>query len=610
VGLRKIELLSPARDLECGIAAIDHGADAVYIGAAKYGARAEASNSIADIKQLVNYAHLFSARVYLTINTILFENEIEDAVKLAWDGYHSGVDALIIQDMGLLECNLPPLPLHASTQTNNRTAEKAVFLEKVGFSQIVLARELNLTQIEDIHKQCGASLEFFIHGALCTCYSGQCYLSYNATGRSGNRGECAQMCRHKYSLYDSNGKLVLNNKYLLSLKDLNLTDKIEDLINAGISSFKIEGRLKDPEYVKNITSHYRRKLDEVISKRTDMERSSIGISIINFEPRPEKTFNRFFSTYFINVKKNQKIANIQSPKSVGDKMGIVIEKGDGWLVIDTAESLTNGDGLCFFDKTGDLHGFRANKVEGKKIYTMHGISIPKDTKIYRNKDIQFEDLLGKSTSCRKIDVNLKLSETKNGICLRITDEQGVSSEVIRETEKQAAKDPDKQANLIKQQLSKLGESIYTPGKIDISFSSPLFIPSKVLNEIRRDAILSLNQKRLVSYRREERKTEPNSFPYFNKTATYRENISNSKAENFYRRHGVKELEKAFELQPKISGQLLMTTKYCVRNELELCLSKKRSNQVMFAEPLFLEDNTGKYRVEFDCKECQMNIYST
>lgn len=609
MGQRKIELLSPARNIECGKAAIDHGADAVYIGTTKYGARTGAENSINDIQQLTNYAHLFGARVYLAINTILFEEEINDAVKLSWEGYHAGVDALIIQDMGLLECNLPPIPLHASTQTNNRTIEKVSFLEKVGFSQVVLARELNFNQIEEIHKNTGVALEFFIHGALCTSYSGQCYMSYYATGRSGNRGECSQMCRHKYSLFDSKNNLIVKDKYLLSLKDLNQSRNIESLIDSGISSFKIEGRLKGTEYVKNITAYYRKKIDAVISRRPDLTTSSFGKSFINFEPKPEKTFCRFFTSYFVN-NEGSELANINSPKSVGEKIGLVTESESNWLIIDSGCLISNGDGLCYFNDKNELCGFRVNNTDGEKIFPFPVVSVPKETIIYRNSDIKFNDLLNKSNDCRKIRVNIKLSETECGIKLQIIDEQGIIIEIEKETVKQPANNPEKQITIIKQQLGKLGDSIFIADIIDLNFSKLLFIPSKLISDIRREAILQLNQKRLDQYSRQDRKTEPNSFPYPFKSATYEENIANSFAEKFYKRHGVEITEKAFELLPKRTGtgQLLMTTKYCLRKELKICLIDKK-NQYVNDTALYIVDNTGRYRVEFDCKLCEMKIFS-
>lgn len=606
---RKIELLSPARDLECGIAAIDHGADAVYIGASKFGARAEAGNSMKEIEQLCQYAHFFGARIYLAINTILFDNEIEEAVKIAWEGYNAGVDALIIQDMGLLECNLPPLPLHASTQTNNQTVEKVSFLEKVGFSQVVLARELSLNQIREIRKQTQLSLEFFIHGALCTCFSGQCYLSHYATGRSGNRGECSQMCRHKYTLTDSTGNIIVNDRFLLSLKDLNLSHNIENLIEAGIGSFKIEGRLKGPEYVKNITAYYRKIIDSLIIERSDIERSSYGKSYISFNPNPDKSFNRGFTDYFIKSDK-QKIAGIYSPKSQGEAIGTVSESTYGWFIIDTQHSISNGDGMCFFNENNELEGFRVNKTEGKKVFPNPRILISKGTNIFRNLDLQFEQQLEKSKNCRKLEVDMFLSETPSGICLQMIDEQDIEVEVTTDIEKQKAREPEKQNQLIIQQLGKLGDSMYTQRKILISFNSPLFIPSNTINKLRREACDRLTQKRIESYSREERKLIANNTPYFRNEVSYEENISNSKAEAFYRRHGVSKIDKAFELKPKKACQLLMTTKYCIRKELGLCLLDNIGMQNTKNTNLFIEDNTGKYRIDFDCSECQMKIYST
>jgi collagenase-like PrtC family protease len=606
---RKIELLSPARDLECGIAAIDHGADAVYIGGPKFGARIAAGNSFEDIARLTEYAHLFDCRVYLTLNTILFDHELEEAVKITWDAYLAGIDALIIQDMGLLECDIPPLPLHASTQTNNKTPEKVVFLEKAGFKQIVLARELNLGEIREIHNQVSTTLEFFIYGSLCVSYSGQCYISHYATGRSGNRGDCAQMCRHRYTLKDSQGNIIEKDKYLLSLKDLNLTQYIEQLIDAGISSFKIEGRLKGPEYVKNITAHYRKEIDAVLTNRSDLVASSSGISIPAFDPNPEKSFNRFFTSY--NLKPgNSDYSNITSPKSIGQKIGEVTGSTNDSIHVQTNFPLANGDGLCFFDINGELNGFRVNKVEGDNIFSLPKIKIEPGTLLYRNKDVGFEKLIEKSHSCRKIRVDFILNETENGIALQLTDKQGNIVKTETGLDKVTAKEPEKQMQIINHHLSKLGKDIYSAGSITIRFNKPLFIPGKILNELRRKGIDELTKKRITQYIREETKIEPNSYAYPQKNVSYEENISNHKAEQFYRRHGVESITKAYELQARMTGQLLMTTKYCIRKELELCLINNPEFLDLGDGSLFIEDNTGKYRIEFECKKCEMKVYST
>jgi 23S rRNA 5-hydroxycytidine C2501 synthase len=606
---RKIELLSPARDLECGFAAIDHGADAVYIGGPKFGARAAAGNSMVDLARLADYAHSYDARVYLTLNTILFDHEIEDAVRLTWDAYHAGVDALIIQDMGLLECDLPPLPLHASTQTNNQKQEKVIFLEKVGFKQIVLARELNLSQIREIYNQTSVTLEFFIHGALCVCYSGQCYMSHFATGRSGNRGDCTQMCRHQYTLTDSLGKIIEKDKYLLSLRDLNLTQNLEQLIDAGISSFKIEGRLKGPEYVKNITSHYRKEFDKILSKREDLEASSAGKSSPGFEPDPEKSFNRFFTQYKLTPYNNT-LVNLNTPKSIGQKIGKVIVSNNDFLKIETSLPIANGDGLCFFDNHSELKGFRVNKIEGNIIYPLPKLKIELNTILYRNKDSEFENQLEKSHSCRKIRVQMVLKETENGIVLQIQDEQDniVNSEI--QLDKVYAKDSEQQVEVLKHHLTKFGNTIFAAESVSIQFKDSLFIPGKIINELRRKALDGLIKKRLALYTRTVSKIEPNNFPFPYKNISYSENIANSMSEQFYRRHGISIIEKAFELKEKKHGQLLMSTKYCIRQELGICwiddpeiISQKNTS-------LFIEDKTGRYKLEFECNKCEMRIYST
>jgi 23S rRNA 5-hydroxycytidine C2501 synthase len=433
-------------------------------------------------------------------------------------------------------------------------------------------------------------------------------MSSYATGRSGNRGECSQMCRHKYSLTDAEHNLIANDKFFLSLKDLNLSANIEDLIEAGIDSFKIEGRLKGPEYVKNITAYYRQKIDSVLSKRNDTERSSVGKSSLTFIPNPDKSFNRSFTDYFVYADKH-KIASIDTPKSIGEFIGVVDECNKEWLTINSSQSIVNGDGLCFYDKNVELSGFRVNKADGEKIFPNPKVNIAPGTQIYRNRDINFDHLLSNSKSCRKIWVDIELSETNQGIGLKLTDEQSVEIEVIKSIDKQIAKDPEKQKLLIKQQLSKIGDSIFMPRNIDLKFSEPLFIPSRTINELRREACLQLQQKRFNAYERKEIKRMSNQFPYYKKQLGYDENISNILAEKFYRKHGVESIEKAFELTSKKSGQILMTSKYCIRKELDICLLELPIIQRKKNTSLYLEDNTGIYKIEFDCSECKMNIYS-
>jgi hypothetical protein len=433
-------------------------------------------------------------------------------------------------------------------------------------------------------------------------------MSHYATGRSANRGECAQMCRHLYTLTDSNGKTLAKDKYLLSLKDLNMTHNLEQLIDAGISSFKIEGRLKGPEYVKNITAHYRKEIDNILSNRNDLAASSIGVSKPGFASDPEKSFNRLFTSYNLNSDKNS-LANIHTPKSVGQKIGEVIASDNNTIQIDTNRPLVNGDGLCFFNDLGELQGFRVNKVEGNKIFPLPKVKIDANTILYRNKDIGFEKLVENSQSCRKIRVEIILEETEEGIALTMKDEQGIEVEQVTILDKIPAKEPEKQEAIIRQNLSKLGDGIFIAVSIHIQFKSPLFIPGKIISELRRNTAQELTKLRTAQYLRGEVKIELNSYPYPQKEVLYEENISNSKAGQFYKRHGVEKLDKAYELQQAIPGQLLMTTKYCIRKELGLCLIDNAEYSIQKNTSLFIEDNTGKYRIEFDCKKCEMKIYS-
>ncbi|MDR1683077.1 MAG: U32 family peptidase, partial [Candidatus Symbiothrix sp.] len=395
---RKIELLAPAKNAETGIEAINHGADAVYIGAPKFSARAAAGNSIDDIRRLTEYAHLFHAKVYAAFNTILYDNELAEAEKLIWELYRANVDALIIQDMGILNLNLPPIALHASTQTDNRNLEKVQFLEKAGFAQIVLARELSLNEIRTIASQTKANIEVFVHGALCTSFSGQCYISQAISGRSANRGECAQFCRLPYTLSDDKGKILHSNKHLLSLKDLNQSENLEKLLDAGVSALKIEGRLKDTSYVKNITAYYRQKLDAIFERRPEYQAASSGKTTPFFVPNPEKSFNRGFTDYFLFGRKTE-IASVDTPKSIGEPIGSVRDVKGNYFTIASSKAIHNGDGLCFFANR-QLIGFRINKVENERIYPveMHGIN--KATNLYRNYDHEFEKILSKKSAER------------------------------------------------------------------------------------------------------------------------------------------------------------------------------------------------------------------
>ena len=482
--MKYIELLAPAKDLESGIAAIKFGADAVYIGAPKFGARVAARNSLLDIEQLINYAHKFYAKVYVTLNTILYDNELEEAQQLIHDLYKIGADAIIIQDLGILEMYLPPIPLFASTQTNNYTVEKIKFLEDAGIQRIILARELSLRQIEEIRLKTNVDLEFFIHGALCVSLSGQCYFSHSINKGSANRGACAQPCRAYYSLKDNNENILVKNKHLLSLKDLNLTNYIEDLLDAGVTSFKIEGRLKDIGYIKNVTSHYRQKIDTVLAEKNSFRKQSSGKVYFDFEPDPEKTFNRGYSQYFINGRKNN-ITSFNTPKSIGKEIGKVKSVDQNYFIIDTFEQLSNGDGLCFFDDSGILQGLKINKIEKSKIYFDKNIDLKPGIIIYRNFDQGFNKTLSTSKTERKVLAEIEISELNENIIISAKDSDNNSIQWNHNTNFEVAKNAELALKNIKNQFTKSGESIFKIENINVNLEKLPFIPISELNEMRK-----------------------------------------------------------------------------------------------------------------------------
>ena len=602
--MKYIELLSPAKNLECGIAAVNHGADAVYIGASQFSARANAGNSVEDIAELVKYAHQFRVKVLVALNTILTDDELAEAEKLIWDVYNAGADALIIQDMGILKLNLPPIALHASTQTDNRTIEKIKFLQDVGFSRVVLARELNLTQISAISSQTDIELEAFVHGALCVSYSGQCYMSEANCGRSANRGQCAQYCRLPYQLLDAEGNILLKNKHLLSLKDLDLSNSLEEMLDAGIVSFKIEGRLKDLEYVKNITAFYRLKLDAIIQKNiTQYKRASSGRTSIFFEPNPEKSFRRSSTNYFL---KERQVGIIQAdtPKSLGEPIAKVTYIGRNFFEVQNAGTLlNNGDGLCFINKQGDLTGFRVNRVERKQIFPADMPRMDIGVMLYRNQDQAFDKILKGKTAERRVGVSLLFFETHTGFALQLSDEDGISTQLEIEYEKQIAQKTEFVTENIKIQLSKLGNTIYEVTDIQINISSLWFFPASQLAEWRRQAVEQLNDIRATNYSREIKKDSVAAiFPIAN--LSYLGNVTNKLAENFYRDHGVENVMPGFEIKAD-ENVPLMFTKYCIKFEMGWC--PKQAYNATFKEPLYLKNNNQTYKLTFDCKACQMLI---
>lgn len=610
--MKPLELLSPAKNLEQGKAAIDHGADAVYIGAPLFGARKAAGNSIEDIEELTNYAHLFGCKIFTTVNTLLFDNELEEAEKLIWQLYNIGTDAIIIQDMGILEMNLPPIELHASTQTHNIDPRRIKFLEQVGFKRIILARETSLQQMRELRKTTSADLEAFVQGALCVCYSGQCYMSLYLNNRSGNRGTCSQPCRSSYDLTNEKGKTLIHNEHLLSLRDFSATDHLEEMIDAGITSFKIEGRLKDISYVKNVTSYYRQILDSIIARREGLRKSSSGKISIQFIPDLERTFNREFTDYFLV--KRQPMASTTTQKSLGKKIGQVLSSHGNQLKVKVQEPLTTGDGLCYFNEENKLDGFLVNNVAGNVVTANKQLNIKPGTILWRNNDFAFEKILQGDTAKRKIAVSMTLGETPSGFILTLKDEDGCVVTVTNDSQKTPAKDASKAIETIKTQLSKLGGTAFKISSIDIDMASPYFIPASQLNELRRKAVELLCKERKKVFHPKDTILVPNELPYFEDTLDGRANIVNDKAESFYRRHGVSTIERGPDYKgiDKDGNIPLMTTKYCLRYELGQCLMHKCNKTVNpdYSETLYLTNNGRKFRLEFDCKKCEMQIWNT
>lgn len=590
---RKIELLAPARDILIGKTAIDNGADAVYIGGPAFGARKAAGNSLEDIAALVEYAHRFYCRVFVTLNTILYDTELAEAEQMIRQLYHIGVDALIIQDPGILKLDIPSISLHASTQMHNYDIERIRFLDRLGFQRIVLARELSLEQIKAIRKEVKAELEVFIHGALCVSMSGQCYLSQHMFGRSANRGECAQPCRMKWSLKDDQGKILLKDRYILSLKDLNLSSYIPDLIKAGVDSFKIEGRLKDESYVANVTNYYHRLIE-------DYGRVGSGVVTAGFEPDPERSFNRGYSSYFLTGRL-ENLVNMDTPKSMGKPIGKVLEAKDNRLLLDTAETLSNGDGLCYL-QNGELKGIRVNIAEGNRVTTNEPVKVAVGTMLYRNYDKRFVTAVENQKSLRKIRIGIVAEEHDGKLKLTATDEDNVKIELESETRFEKANNPQQQERIL-QQLKKCGDTSFLCETVHY-WGETLFIPSAELNALKRRLLDDLMKEREKA--RRIIRQEP-----FDETVAYKEiidwhaNVVNQKAKDFYIEHGAREVAEGFE-KTGVSGEIdLMRTRYCILHELGRCRKKCANKDLKF--PLYLYNDKHTFRLEFDCNACCMRV---
>ncbi|MES2139739.1 MAG: U32 family peptidase [Bacteroidota bacterium] len=606
---KKIEILSPAKNLVQGMAAINAGADAVYIGAPQFGARSNATNSLEDIEELIQYAHLFKAQVFVVINTILYDHELADCKKLIYQLYDIGVDALIVQDMALMEMDLPPIVIHASTQANNRDPKHVKFLKDAGMKRVVLARELNLDQIKDISKATDVELEFFVSGALCVSFSGNCYMSIANGERSANRGSCAQNCRLPYNLTDGTGKTLIANSHLLSIKDLDLSDQLPNLIEAGITSFKIEGRLKDMVYVKNNTSYLRKKLDAFLENNDTYQKASSGKTHYNFEAEMDRSFNRGYTDYFVN-KRTEKIGSWDSPKSQGQLIGKLVEIKANGYVIENYDKLNNGDGLCFLNENGEQDGVQINIIINNIVVPNTFKTISPGTLIYRNSDAAFNKLVEREDSAiRKISVKLKFTETNDGFQLAAIDEDGHESLSAFQAEKEVAKNEESTVPNIKKNLSKTGNTPFVVDEIEIEFSKNWFLPISKINEIRRVVLEQLIDIRVSQYHREEFQITKTDHPYPVSKLDFTYNVSNQLSRSFYKRHGVTDIEKAFELQWDPGKSRVMTTKYCVKYELGKCARfQKATMGEKVVEPLTLKHGENEYKLKFNCKPCEMEIW--
>lgn len=606
---RKIELLAPARNLETGIAAIDHGADAVYIGARHHGARAAAGNSVEDIRRLTEYAHSYGVRIYVTLNTLVYDDEIDEVQGLVGELYRAGVDALIVQDMSILKMSLPPIALHASTQCDIRTPEKARFLEEAGFSQLVLARELTLKEIEAVRAATTVPLEAFVHGALCVSYSGNCQASYALTGRSANRGECAQICRLAYDLIDGDGNKVLAGKHLLSLRDMNRLASLGAMIDAGISSFKIEGRLKDLTYVKTVTVAYRRALDSIIDASDGrLVRSSLGRSETTFEPDPSSVFNRGFTDYFLYERRPvERMASMESPKCVGEPIGTVVKARGNVIEASLDKVINNGDGLSYYDPEGRLSGFRVNRVEGRRLYVATATAITPGTRLYRNMDIKLEAMMSRPTAERRIDVRLQLRTVgRSGIALDIaTEEDGMmQATALAECELVPASRPQGETRRVA--LGKLGDTVYRAVEI-IDRVGEIFVPLSVVTALRRKAVEALDRSRRAAYPWEFRKAQVPGLRTWKTVLEYGDNVANRLSREFFAGVGASDVSPALEAQKeRPAGPLrVMQTRYCLRRELGACLRTPAGGRLK--GPLTLRGLNFDLMAEFDCAKCEMAI---
>jgi len=617
-----LELLAPAKDIATAEVAILAGADAVYIGGPQFGARSAAGNSWEDIEALVKFAHQYHVKIYLPINTIFYDEEAAVVKEMIKKAYDIGVDAIIIQDMGIMEMDLPPIPIFASTQAHNYEPEQVEFFDKAGFQRVILARECSLEQIKKIREGTKVDLEVFVHGAICVSFSGRCYLSQALSQRSANRGKCIQACRLPYSLVDSSGKELIKDKFLLSLKDFNLSASLGELIEAGITSFKIEGRLKSEIYVGNVVAKYRQELDKIIAASNGKyKRPSSGITKLAFEPDLDRTFNRGYTTHFIYGRQKDCVS-VDSQKSLGKFVGKVKEKGDGYFTLDRENDLRNADGLCWFDERNELIGTNINLVERPsseddpadksagetKIYPNKWLSLKPGMEIYRNLDIAFGKKVLNGAE-RHVAVDLIIKEAEKGFSVSAKDEDGNTAEMEFGFEKKPAQKPELVEDSWKKQFSKLGGTMFYARDFSFQTSKPYFVPMSILNDWRRSLISELSKTRVENYPKAFAKNKKTDHPYPYKELDYSFNVSNSLSRAFYQRHGAKVLEESFEQQKDVRGKKLMTTRHCLRYFLGACPKNLEEGRPQFKEPLFLTYNGKKFRLSFDCVRCVMEVWN-
>lgn len=617
MSVQALELLAPAGNRVFGEAAVNHGADAVYIGADRFSARSAAGNSVADIEKLAEYAHFYKARVYVALNTILLDHELEPARQLIHQLWDAGVDALIIQDLGLLEMDLPPIPLFASTQMDNRSVSRVRFLEQAGFERVILARELALRDIRRIRKHTSVDLEVFVHGALCVGYSGRCYFSAAIGGRSANRGECGQPCRLAWTLVNGDGRVLTQDRYLLSLKDMNRSDHLGLLAKAGVTSFKIEGRLKDMAYVKNITAFYRKKLDALMEGSiagdegpSRFRRASSGRTRLFFIPNPLKTFNRGETGYFL-TDRDTEIHSLDTPKSLGEPVGLVDQVISAGFTLKTEHDLHPGDGLCFFNPSGHLEGFHVNRVDGYRIIPAGRTGqIPRGlvpgTRIFRNHDHVFLKQMAGESSRREIDLTLDFVETPDGFMLQGVDEDGHTASIRFPAEKIPARDPSAALATLEKQLGRLGGTRYALRSLARD-TRPFFLTTGQVNRMRRQVLEALTRERLEGYVRQSAKPRGPMPSCPESRLDFTANVANRKAEAFYRKSGVRIIDPAFERVRPGTGAVVMTSRHCILKALGRCRKGSGELEGLKRDPLFIRNRNGCFQVEVDCERCETRI---